>query len=507
MQKFRRVLDFFSPPRSDANEAENILVVSPVSESTETNSLTYPSSLEAQSTIVTAKSVTSSENEASEEDTSQSWTPILGFSDIRSSSLDREVKLYAKNRGILLASSATYFESGKKDLMKERQVKYKVFYCKGRRTECPFYVRYAWDPFTRRYVIKKANLEHNHSPDTIQRNGKNYIQFQSQLSPEKKHLIRSFGPSGLSGHHVKLFLSQKYPSLHFDSELLCRQLRLGRDEFRGGLQSNLSQVFQLGLDNIKSGGSFQMYHDDGTENLSLSGLVFQTSGQKKMLGIYGDLVQIDSTHKLSKYILKTSLPLGIDCLGKSIVFGIQFYTSESELHVKKGMEVMGINKRGSTLMSDGAAAFENAAKEYGMNQIRCLKHFRKQQMEARLSMKDFIADEFAKDTEELLRGIYPSEEMLNQQINSMLEKYDDVGTPRALHFLKTIKEKQKQLCYFHTSKVFSAGHSTTQRIESLHNVVKGGGTLKRTLVKYDLLTLMRHLIHYQEQKELELVQL
>ena len=121
--------------------------------------------------------------------------------------------------------------------------------------------------------------------------------------------------------------------------------------------------------------------------MGLSGLTYQTAMQRRYLKVYSNVIQLHSTHMMTKYVLKASLPIGISCRGSNCSFGLQLLTSESQKHVFKGINELALNKNSSTLMSDGPKCFGNAAKEFDMRQLHCLKSFRGQKMEASAGMK------------------------------------------------------------------------------------------------------------------------
>ena len=149
----------------------------------------------------------------------------------------------------------------------------------------------------------------------------------------------------------------------------------------------------------------------------MTGLILQSKLQKKYVDVYNDLVQIDSTHKLSRYVLRTSVPISIDCLGRTTILGLQRFSTESQSHVLRGMKALGINKSGSTLMSDGASCFANAAKEFNMQQIRCLNHLRNSQLQARAGLVG-DGNQFMKDTNNLMCSLYESEDHLKKAFES-----------------------------------------------------------------------------------------
>ena len=112
--------------------------------------------------------------------------------------------------------------------------------------------------------------------------------------------------------------------------------------------------------------------------------------------------------------------------------------------------------------------------------------------------------ESRKETSEILSKLHPTDQFVDLEVTRLLVKYQD--HPKACSFLKTIKKWQRQLCFHFTCKFFTAGHRTTQRVESTHSSLKGSGSLKSTLQKYNIVSLMKHLQEHQLRREAKEVQ-
>ena len=70
----------------------------------------------------------------------------------------------------------------------------------------------------------------------------------------------------------------------------------------------------------------------------------------------------------------SALPTGVDCLGKSCLFGVGIDKSEKFIESSKLIETISLNKprySSGVLMHDEGSAFEGIAEQYGMSDINC----------------------------------------------------------------------------------------------------------------------------------------
>ena len=88
---------------------------------------------------------------------------------------------------------------------------------------------------------------------------------------------------------------------------------------------------------------------------------------------------MDSTLHLTTYNLKTIIPFGITCLGKTVSFGVSMILSESSAHITPCVKELGLDKSEKVvLMTDGAKCFDLISETFAFTHIRCVFHIKKQ---------------------------------------------------------------------------------------------------------------------------------
>eukprot|EP00924_Labyrinthula_sp_SR-Ha-C_P014898 snap_masked-scaffold_9-processed-gene-1.18-mRNA-1 protein AED:1.00 eAED:1.00 QI:0/0/0/0/1/1/2/0/175 len=125
---------------------------------------------------------------------------------------------------------------------------------------------------------------------------------------------------------------------------------------------------------LAKGGRFEMYFaNEENGRPTLKGLSFQTKLRKEFVDLYPDLVQIDTTHGLSKYIIMSMFPMGVDCFMKTVNFGCSLMQTENNVDVTRNPTDFELKKM-KVIMSDGALALANSAQDLGAVHVRCVKH-------------------------------------------------------------------------------------------------------------------------------------
>lgn len=149
--------------------------------------------------------------------------------------LSKRVEVYAKEHGFSTAKSTHRFskdrtlaETGVTDA---RMVSRGYFYCRSRKDDCPFKVRFTWNVTDKVYSVVEIDSAHNHDLEQgvrINLHGKEFVQFEHQLElPEKQELIR-LGSSGIGITVARSILQTKFTSREYADQLLRRQLKKGK---------------------------------------------------------------------------------------------------------------------------------------------------------------------------------------------------------------------------------------------------------------------------------------
>jgi hypothetical protein len=122
-------------------------------------------------------------------------------------------------------------------------------------------------------------------------------------------------------------------------------------------------------------------------------------------------------------------------------------------------------------MTDEGSAFPLVAERFGWTHLLDCRHFATQILSAWHGLSD--PKKFQSNVYETLDS--PCVETINSLLKQALSKY---CTNKAQAFLKKILDKQHQLCYSHTCRIFTAGHVSDQRMEQGMAAIKANGKLK-----------------------------
>eukprot|EP00924_Labyrinthula_sp_SR-Ha-C_P012328 snap_masked-scaffold_10-processed-gene-3.8-mRNA-1 protein AED:1.00 eAED:1.00 QI:0/0/0/0/1/1/2/0/141 len=106
---------------------------------------------------------------------------------------------------------------------------------------------------------------------------------------------------------------------------------------------------------------------------TLKGLIFQIKLHKELVDLYSDLVQIDTTQGLSKYIFVSMFPVGVNCFMKIVNLGCSLMRTENILDVTRDLKDLDLKKMKVT-MSIGSLALAKSAQYLGVVHVRCVKH-------------------------------------------------------------------------------------------------------------------------------------
>eukprot|EP00924_Labyrinthula_sp_SR-Ha-C_P002921 augustus_masked-scaffold_13-processed-gene-10.18-mRNA-1 protein AED:1.00 eAED:1.00 QI:0/0/0/0/1/1/2/0/530 len=278
-------------------------------------------------------------------------------------------------------------------------------------------------------------------------------------------------------------LHRNFPGTLFDKVLVKRIMKKAKEGVDASEDNNIKKLITCGKRCLERGGKFDLTWDYPKEGKAiLNGVSFQEDLQNKLKKVYGDSIQVDTTHGMSRYRLVAMFPCGIDCFRKTIHFGCSMMESEASKDVVKGLKLLGLQDA-KVIMTDGSRALEAAVEELGSSHVLCRKHFLATLNSAASGLKGMKKIKFTNSLGDVLTGIFSEEKELDQLIENMLIEYPEAAQQVAL---KKIKEKKNKVCWEMTRKLPTFSHSATQRVESFHSAIKGNGSLKSTLKTWTL---------------------
>eukprot|EP00924_Labyrinthula_sp_SR-Ha-C_P004946 augustus_masked-scaffold_1-processed-gene-16.14-mRNA-1 protein AED:1.00 eAED:1.00 QI:0/0/0/0/1/1/4/0/604 len=250
-----------------------------------------------------------------------------------------------------------------------------------------------------------------------------------------KHLV--VADSGIAAADVALH--RNFPGTLFDKTLVKRIMKKAKEGVDASEDNNIKKLITCGKRCLERGGRFNLTWDYPKEGKAiLNGLSFQEDLQNKLKKVYGDSIQVDTTHGMSRYRLVAMFPCGIDCFRKTINFGCSMMESESSKDVVKGLKLLGLQDA-KVIMTDGSKALEAAVDEVGAPHVLCRKHFLSTLNSATSGLKGMKKIKFTSSLGDVLTGIFSEEKNLDQLIQNMLVDFSEEPQQVAL---KKIREKK-----------------------------------------------------------------
>ena len=371
------------------------------------------------------------------------------------------------------------------------------FYCRGKRKKCPFKICILNPKGRDHFMIRKVVNEHNHKMDMalISASVKD-VRFEHQLLKSEKDLI--FMLYSLGAPRLRLILAKQFPGRIFGGNLLTRMFAKARAlDSEGG--HFLDRLFQLGEEIKESGGWFEPFFTHTLNgDLRLNGLVIQTKNQRDNVEKFGEYYQIDSTFHVGDTTMKLMAPCGVDSLKSTIFFGFCFIQSEALRFIEPALKSLGLDKKETICMSDGAAAFGNAAAKFEQVHLRCTFHYVKNLETKKLEgMTKTRRKRFLEVAKALIYNIYTVAEF-----DSLLLKAKDEFAEFKVQsdvFFEIGKLREK-LCRSFTYKHFTVGGKATTLVEGMHGVIKSSGQTKEQLRHENLYEAVKQLLNLEERR-------
>eukprot|EP00924_Labyrinthula_sp_SR-Ha-C_P003644 snap_masked-scaffold_3-processed-gene-1.10-mRNA-1 protein AED:1.00 eAED:1.00 QI:0/-1/0/0/-1/1/1/0/138 len=135
-------------------------------------------------------------------------------------------------------------------------------------------------------------------------------------------------------------LHRSFPGVLFLKRLIRRVMNKAKENNSNSEDTNLVKLMNCGNKCILRVGSFNLNFNHGS---ILTGVTFQEALQLKLAELYGDSIQMDTTHGLTRYRLVAMFPVGVDYFLKTINFGFTMMENENSNDVKRGLKELNLN--------------------------------------------------------------------------------------------------------------------------------------------------------------------
>ena len=158
---------------------------------------------------------------------------------------------------------------------------------------------------------------------------------------------------------------------------------------------------------------------------------------------YNDFTIVDGTHNTVMYHLKLMPYTNFDCLGKNVIYGIVLDESENGESIHEGLNLFGLCKRGSTLMTDGGSAFPLVAERARMNHILCSQHFQRDVFASAGGLGEY-SDQLKGDANKLIFSKLSLSDSWDDKYHAAITRYS--SHPKAIFCLRKIFKDKDKVC-------------------------------------------------------------
>ncbi len=151
---------------------------------------------------------------------------------------------FAEENGFKMAKSCHYFKKPE-ELGFEQDAKIasrSTFSCFRRKT-CPFNNTFTYIRLEKCYQVTKCSLSHNHEMKKVV----DIVNFAHELTAEETRRMQELGPTLSQVPEVRLILKSSFPKRNFSSELIYRQLKIGRERFLGNDAGSMVKLEEFGI--------------------------------------------------------------------------------------------------------------------------------------------------------------------------------------------------------------------------------------------------------------------
>ncbi len=168
--------------------------------------------------------------------------------------------------------------------------------------------------------------------------------------------IEEFAGTRLCTNKINQLLERRF-GFHYDTDLLYKMVAAAEAVANASDPSGMQRLFDDGLRMRDAGGVSKISSDAWGR---LRNYWRQSPEQRKLQTLYDEFLLADGTHWVNQYGQILVIFSGIDCLGKTQVFGWVCTPSEDEDVIEHACELFQFSHTG-VLMTDGAPCFRPVA--------------------------------------------------------------------------------------------------------------------------------------------------
>ena len=310
--------------------------------------------------------------------------------------------------------------------------------------------------------------------------------------------IKSGARMGAILYKLKRHILEKFKIVYFDQILFKNSLarvrtELGYYDVNGDFQRALNWM----RDQTLNADSFYNIHLD--EDNRASGLFFMTYSMIQNFHRNGQLLVMDGTCKTNRYDMNLFLITGVDHHGNSSIMAVSLLKNSDEYSyswiLESLREAVGNEAFNSirSVMTDGEQSITNAvdAAMRNVKRLRCRWHIEQNILAHAQSLSKPSLQSFIEAFHHCENS--SSSESFHERWNDLMQNYPSISA----YMRENIYTTRQHWCSAWTSKCLSFNAHTTQRSESMNNVIKRMGAADDWSV-YDLLVAIRTLVENQD---------
>ena len=320
----------------------------------------------------------------------------------------------------------------------------------------------------------------------VSANATGSVSIKSLLTEQEIALLQGLGMARASYHVVKSTMDKMFPGRKYDRQLMYRTMAEGRLSF-GDDDGSFIQFVAKGIEIRGKGGTFELYTCSSTHQV-ISWSV-QLPMSLELAKLYGaDSYFLDTTHKATRWALKTGPISVIDAFGYTAPAGI-FQVPEEEIEtVLWCLRNLSLTAPGAVAATDGGSAWPAVIDELGQVHVEDTWHNNENAIK-----KSSEAPNPAQFRADARSALYDDlgETELDTKLMSMALYARGTGVERFVSDLSKGKEKK---CFTYTGKHFICSEKGgMSRCEQGMNSLKASGTIRDAMAKFSIMELLeRH---------------
>jgi hypothetical protein len=340
----------------------------------------------------------------------------------------------------------------------------------SQRCECPFIVRGIFNNDNNLWTIAKINLSHNH--DLVPNNLKKFM--ERTIPEDAKQKILDLHAAGIEVTSIMSILKHDYPNTNpwlYDD---IYNFVYNNSNGTGKEKIFDAQNFINLLEQKKNDDPEFSYiaNIDPTTN-ELKSVIWMNGEQKMSYSRFNDIIVYDNTYKCNRFNMPFGIFTGINNYGQSTCFAgtlMDSETTDSFIWIFDQFLKLVNHHAPKVILTDNdaamASAFDVTFKNYGTVHRLCIWHLTKN---LTINLMSKLGNQWAN----FQKSFYSCLNELDE--HKFVKKWKDLNEcfTNSIQYLKNLEKIKEKWALCYNKGIFMADMSSTQRAESMNNLMKG----------------------------------